>query len=276
MGVVTSAFLRITCILAFALSTRKRLHHLRLPWLTNRRPAGVITMMATSGALILVIEDDPPIRRFLHLTLEGQNYRVLEATTAAEGLRLFGQDSPDAIILDLGLPDRDGLALIKDIRQLSQLPVIVVSARGQEREKIDALDAGADDYLTKPFGVGELLARLRVALRRSADIHRPDRGVLEVGDINMNLDTRTVTVAGKNVHLTPHEYRLLLVLLRNAGKVLTHRQLLKETWGTGYGFETHYVRVCVNQLRRKLEPDQSQPKYIHTETGIGYRFNIEE
>ncbi len=231
-----------------------------------------MAFMVAAGALILVIEDDPPIRRFLHIALEGQNYRILEAATAAEGMRLFGQNSPDAIILDLGLPDRDGLTLIKDIRQLSHLPIIIVSARGQERGKIDALDAGADDYLTKPFGVGELLARLRVALRRAASTHQPDRGVLTVGDISMNLDSREVTVVGNVVHLTPHEYRLLLVLLRNAGKVMTHKQLLKETWGAGYGFETHYVRVYMNQLRKKIEPDQSQPKYIHTETGVGYRF----
>ncbi|MHB1767324.1 MAG: response regulator [Phycisphaerae bacterium] len=228
--------------------------------------------MVAAGALILVIEDEPPIRRFLRISLEGQAYRVLEAATAAEGLRLFGHDAPDAIILDLGLPDRDGLALIKDIRQLSPLPIIIVSARGQERGKIDALDAGADDYLTKPFGVGELLARLRVALRRTANPHQPDRGVLTVGDISMNLDSREVTANGKIIHLTPHEYRLLFILLRNAGKVMTHKQLLKETWGAGYGFETHYVRVYMNQLRKKLEPEESQPKYIHTETGIGYRF----
>ena len=228
--------------------------------------------MVAAGALILVIEDEPPIRRFLRISLEGQAYRVLEAATAAEGLRLFGQEAPDAIILDLGLPDRDGLALIKDLRQLSPLPIIIVSARGQERGKIDALDAGADDYLTKPFGVGELFARLRVALRRTGSPHQPDRGVLTVGDISMNLDSREVTANGRIIHLTPHEYRLLFILLRNAGKVMTHKQLLKETWGAGYGFETHYVRVYMNQLRKKLEPDQSQPKYIHTETGIGYRF----
>ncbi len=227
--------------------------------------------MAASGALILIIEDEPPIRRFMRISLEGQGYGVREATTAAEGLRLFGHDLPDAIILDLGLPDRDGVELIKDLRQLAQLPIIIVSARGQERGKINALDAGADDYLTKPFGVGELLARLRVALRRSANTRQPDRGVLSVGDISMNLDSREVTVTGKVVHLTPHEYRLLQVLLRNAGKVMTHKQLLKETWGAGYGFETHYVRVYMNQLRKKLEPDQSQPRYIHTETGVGYR-----
>ncbi len=228
--------------------------------------------MVTSGALILVIEDDPAIQRFLRISLEGQGYRIMEAATAAEGMRLFGQDSPDAVILDLGLPDRDGLSLLRDIRRISQQPIIIVSARGQERGKIDALDSGADDYLTKPFGVGELLARLRVVLRRAANSNAPDRGVLTAGDISMNLDSREVTVTGRVVHLTPHEFRLLFVLLRNAGKVMTHKQLLKETWGAGYGFETHYVRVYMNQLRKQLEPDQSQPKYIHTETGVGYRF----
>ena len=236
--------------------------------------AGEIGLMVSAGALILVIEDEPAIRRFLRIALEGQGYRVLEGATAAEGMRLFGHDVPEAIILDLGLPDRDGAALIKDFRQLSQLPIIIVSARGQERGKIDALDAGADDYLTKPFGVGELLARLRVALRRVSNSLQADRGVLAVGDISINLDSREVTAGGKIVHLTPHEYRLLSVLLRNAGKVMTHKQLLKETWGAGYAFETHYVRVYMNQLRKKLEPDQSLPKYIHTETGVGYRFYL--
>ena len=242
--------------------------------LTKLGRPGEIGFMVSAGALILVIEDEPPIRRFLRIALEGQGYRVLEGATAAEGMRQFGQDVPEAIILDLGLPDRDGVGLIKDFRQLSQLPIIIVSARGQEQGKIAALDAGADDYLTKPFGVGELLARLRVALRRASNSLQPDRGVLAVGDISINLDSRQVTVAGKVVHLTPHEYRLLSVLLRNAGKVMTHKQLLKETWGTGYAFETHYVRVYMNQLRKKLEPDQSLPKYIHTETGVGYRFYL--
>ncbi len=221
----------------------------------------------------MVVEDDPAIQRFLHIALEGQGYRVLKAVTYAEGMRLFGSHSPDALILDLGLPDRDGVELVREIRKLAATPILIVSARGQERGKIEAFDAGADDYLTKPFGVGEMLARLRAALRHAANATQPLSGVLEVGEVCVNLDSREVTVAGRIVHLTPHEYRLLSVLLRHAGKVLTHKQLLKETWGTGYAFETHYVRVYMNQLRKKLESDPSQPRYIHTETGVGYRFS---
>ena len=233
-----------------------------------------MALMVASGALILVIEDDPSIRRFLCISLEGQGYRILEGATAAEGIRRFGEASPEAVILDLGLPDRDGSALIQEIRLISPAPIIIVSARGQERGKIDALDAGADDYLTKPFGAGELLARIRAALRRAANARQPLDGVLAAGDVTMNLDSREVSAGGRTLHLTPHEYRLLAVLLRNAGKVLTHKQLLSEVWGTGYGFETHYVRVYMNQLRKKLEVDPSNPRYIHTEIGVGYRFDI--
>jgi two-component system KDP operon response regulator KdpE len=228
--------------------------------------------MSATRAIILIIEDDSAIRRFLRIALEGRQYGVIESPDATEGLRQFGDHAPEAIVLDLGLPDRDGVEVVKEIRKVSTVPIIIVSARGQESGKIEALDAGADDYLTKPFGVGELLARVRVALRRAAGAIAPVGGILTAGDVSMNLDSREVTVRGTPVHLTPHEYRLLAVLLRNAGKVLTHKQLLKETWGTGYGFETHYVRVYMNQLRKKIEPDSSRRRYIHTETGIGYRF----
>ncbi len=232
--------------------------------------------MDVCKALILVIEDDTAIRRFLHIALTGQHYRVVEAATADAGLREFGLQAPDMVILDLGLPDRDGMDLVRDLRQLSQVPVLIVSARGQERGKIEALDAGADDYLTKPFGAGELLARVRVALRRAATTGQTSGNILTAGEITINRDARQVTVAGRMVHLTPHEYRLLMVLLRNVGKVLTHKQLLKAVWGTSQVFETHYVRVYMNQLRKKLEPDPSQPRYILTETGVGYRFNVPE
>lgn len=225
-------------------------------------------------ALILVIEDDPAIRRFLNIALTGQQYRVQEADTAEAGLRAFGFQPPDLVILDLGLPDREGIQVLQDLRRLSKVPILIVSARGHERGKIDALDAGADDYLTKPFGVGELLARVRVALRRAAATAQPHSPILSIGDIHVNQEARAVTVGGNSVRLTPHEYRLLMVLMRNAGKVMTHQQLLKAVWGTAHVFETHYVRVYMNQLRKKLEPDPAQPRYIMTETGVGYRFNL--
>ncbi len=225
-------------------------------------------------ALILVIEDDPAIRRFLNIALTGQQYRVQEASTAEAGLRAFGLLPPDLVILDLGLPDREGIQVLQDLRRLSKVPILIVSARGHERGKIDALDAGADDYLTKPFGVGELLARVRVALRRAAATAQPNSPNLSIGDIHVNQEARTVTVGGNPVRLTPHEYRLLIVLMRNAGKVMTHQQLLKAVWGTAHVFETHYVRVYMNQLRKKLEPEPSEPRYIMTETGVGYRLNL--
>lgn len=232
--------------------------------------------MANANAVILVVEDDPPIQRFLRAALDANGYRVIDAATCAKALMLFNQMAPDAVILDLGMPDCDGIEIVRHIRKLAGTPILIVSARGHERGKIEALDAGADDYLTKPFGIGELLARLRVALRRPIRTDGPGGGMVTVGDITVNLDSREVTVAGQPVHLTPHEYRLLMVLLSNAGKVLTHKQLLKEVWGAGYGFETHYVRIYMNQLRKKIEPDPSQPRYIHTEIGVGYRLNAED
>ena len=227
--------------------------------------------MKTFKALVLVVEDDPAIRRFLSIVLAGQQYRVLEAATKEAGIRTFGLEPPDAVILDLGLPDGDGMELLRDLRRLSAVPILIVSARGQERGKIEALDAGADDYLTKPFGAGELLARLRAALRRAASARQPAGTRLAVGALGVDLESRAVTVAGKPVKLTPHEYRQLVVLMRNAGKVLTHQQLLKYVWGTTHVHETHYVRVYMNQLRKKLEANPSEPVYIMTETGVGYR-----
>jgi two-component system KDP operon response regulator KdpE len=220
---------------------------------------------------ILVIEDDPPIRKFLRASLIDHGYAVIEATTGELGLRHASNDRPDLVILDLGLPDIDGIDVTRRLREWSDLPIIVVSARGKEQDKIVALDAGADDYLTKPFGVGELLARVRVALRHH---NKTDTGetVFTGGDVSVDFARRTVTVRGEAVHLTPLEYSLLSVFIRHCGKVLTHRQLLKEVWGPGVAEESHYVRVYVNQLREKIERDPARPTHILTETGIGYRF----
>jgi two-component system KDP operon response regulator KdpE len=221
---------------------------------------------------ILVIEDDPPIQKFLRATLGSQGYQLIEAATARDGLMQAASRTPDLIILDLGLPDLDGVDLMRQLREWSTVPVIVVSARGKEQDKIVALDAGADDYLTKPFAVGELLARVRVALRHAAS-SRSEGGepVFTVGDLRVDLLHRQVTTAGKEVHLTPNEFKLLTMLVKHAGMVLTHRQLLKEVWGPGSGNETHYLRVYMNQLRQKLEQDPARPKYLMTEPGVGYR-----
>jgi two-component system, OmpR family, KDP operon response regulator KdpE len=221
---------------------------------------------------ILVIEDESSVRRFLRVTLEGQDYKVLEATRGEDGLRHASVGQPDLIILDLGLPDLDGLEVTKRLRQWTATPIIVISARGREEDKVAALDAGADDYLTKPFGVGELLARLRVALRHLAATDA-DTGEssFEIGTLRVDLGRREVISSGKPVRLTPNEFRLLSVLVKNAGRVLTHRQLLREVWGPGSDQDTHYLRVYMNQLRQKLEADPSRPKYLITEPGVGYR-----
>jgi two-component system KDP operon response regulator KdpE len=228
--------------------------------------------MAELQPTILVIEDEPPLQKFLRFALTGQNYKVIEAATGESGLRHAANDQPDLIILDLGLPDLDGVEVARRLREWSAIPIIVVSARGKEQDKVVALDAGADDYLTKPFGVPELLARVRVALRHAAKVNQ-DTGdpVFERDALRVDLSRHEVTVAGKPVHLTRNEYRLLAVLVKNAGKVLTHRQLLKEVWGPGSGNETHYLRVYMNQLRQKIEAEPARPKYLLTEPGVGYR-----
>jgi two-component system KDP operon response regulator KdpE len=228
--------------------------------------------MSTLHPTILVIEDDPPLQKFLRVTLGTQDYNVIEAANGEQGLRHAATAQPDLIILDLGLPDIDGVEITKRLRQWSAVPIIVVSARGKEQDKVVALDAGADDYLTKPFGVGELLARVRVALRHLAAVNT-DTGqpVFEVGTLRVDLASRQVTVNGIQVHHTPNEFRLLTVLVKNAGRVLTQRQLLKEVWGPGSGDETHYLRVYMNQLRQKLEADAARPKFLLTEPGVGYR-----
>ena len=220
---------------------------------------------------ILVIEDEPPLQRFLRVTLESQDYTVTAAATVEEGLRSAATSRPDLIILDLGLPDVDGVEVARRLREWTRTPIIVVSARGKEQDKVVALDSGADDYLTKPFGVGELLARVRVALRRTAANDDTGEPVFEAGALRVDLSRREVTVAGTPVHLTRNEFRLLAVLVKNAGRVLTHRQLLHEVWGPAASEETHYLRVYMNQLRQKLEADPARPQYLRTETGVGYR-----
>ncbi|HEY9720689.1 MAG TPA: response regulator [Oscillatoriaceae cyanobacterium] len=227
--------------------------------------------MADYKPLILVIEDEAPIRRFLRATLPVHDFRFLEAVTGADGLRLAAAQRPDVVILDLGLPDTDGLTIVGQLREWSEVPIVVLSAREREGDKIAALDAGADDYLTKPFGVGELLARLRVALRHGARRASPDTAAFESGDWRVDLAARRVFARGEEVHLTPTEYRLLVMLIRHAGKVVTHRQLMRELWGTEQEDAQHTLRVHLSTLRRKLEIDPAHPRHLITEPGIGYR-----
>lgn len=234
--------------------------------------------MTGDAPLVLIIEDEKPIRRFLRASLLGEGYRVVEAETGRQGLTMALAQPPDVVILDLGLPDMDGLRLIEELRDWSQVPIIILSARDQEKDKVTALDRGADDYLSKPFGVGELLARLRVALRHQARVSDQSGSAatrFSVGDLLVDLETRRVLVRGQEVHLTPIEYRLLTTLVQHAGKVLTHRFLLKEVWGPGHVEETHYLRVFTASLRRKLEDDPARPCYLLTEQGVGYRLAVE-
>jgi two-component system KDP operon response regulator KdpE len=224
--------------------------------------------------LILIVEDDPAIRRVLRATLTAEGYLYQEALTAADGLAQVNARCPDLLLLDLGLPDRDGLDVIRQVRLSSQMPIVVLSARGQESDKIAALDLGADDYVEKPFAVGELLARIRAALRRASGPAQPG-AVFRFGRIELDSEKRVVTVNGEEVHLTPHEYKLLQVLLRHAGKVLTHRQLLNEVWGPNSVDQAQYLRVYIAQLRRKLEADPARPKHLQTEPGVGYRLIVE-
>jgi two-component system, OmpR family, KDP operon response regulator KdpE len=224
-------------------------------------------------ATILVIEDDAQIRKFLRATFVAEDYRLFEAVTADEGMREAAARLPDLILLDLGLPDKDGLEVLQRVREFSKAPVLVLSARGQEKDKIAALDLGADDYIAKPFAVGELMARVRAALRRSSVMVVYS---VTFGNVQVDLGKRVVTVGGNEVHLTPNEYRLLGVLLKNAGKVLTQRQLLNEVWGPNHTEQAQYLRVYVAQLRRKLEEDPARPKHLLTEPGVGYRLVTEE
>ncbi len=225
--------------------------------------------------LLLVVDDEPQLLRFLRASLPHQGYRLIEATTGEQGLREAATRSPDAVLLDLGLPDLDGVEVTRRLREWSRVPVIVLSARGQESDKIEALDAGADDYLTKPFGIGELLARLRVALRHAAGASAPGSPVFESGDLRVDLGTRRVFSRGEEVRLTRTEYKLLALLVQHAGKVLTHRQLLKDVWGPGAVGESHYLRVYMAQLRHKLEADPARPRHLVTEIGVGYRRRVD-
>ena len=225
--------------------------------------------MSETGARVLVVDDEPAIRRFLRVSLSAHGYAVFEADSGQAALSAVTSDRPDLIILDLGLPDIDGIEITRLLREWTHIPTIILSVRGQEADKIAALDAGADDYLTKPFGVGELLARMRVALRRASQ--SGVQPAFASGDLAVDLARRVVTVAGQEVQLTPTEYDLLRVLVTHAGKVLTHRQLLREVWGMGYEQQMHMLRVNISNLRRKIEPNPTRPHYILTEPGVGYR-----
>ena len=222
---------------------------------------------------VLIVEDEQAIRRFLRTALEAEDLRVFDADTLQRGLLEAATRKPDLVILDLGLPDGDGLDFIRDIRQWSPVPIIVLSARSEEHDKIAALDAGADDYLSKPFGIGELQARLRVALRRHASTQPHDPQVT-FSDITVDLASRRITRGSEEIHITPIEFRLLAVLLNNAGKVLTQRQLLSQVWGPNAVEHSHYLRIYMGHLRQKLEIDPARPQHLLTETGIGYRFML--
>jgi len=228
----------------------------------------------TKARKILVVDDEAAIRRFLRASLDPAQFTLVEAEDGATGLRAAATENPEVVLLDLGMPDMDGIEVARRLREWSAVPIIVLSARGQEADKIDALDAGADDYLTKPFGVGELFARIRVALRHAQKADPPDP-VVRAGDLTIDLALRRVLRGDEEIHLTPNEYRLLAVLARHAGRVVTHKQLLREVWGEAYADESHYLRVYMGQLRHKLETDPGQPKALTTEPGVGYRLKTE-
>lgn len=224
---------------------------------------------------ILVVEDEPEIRRFLRASLGAEGYRVVESATGRRGIIDAGTHKPDLVIVDLGLPDVDGLDVVKGIREWSTVPILILSARAQERSKVEALDAGADDYVTKPFGMGELLARVRVALRHAAR-SRIGTNVLELENATVDLERRTATRDGHDIRLTPIEFRLLACLAKHLGMVVTHGQLLAEVWGPTHRDDTHYVRIYMKQLREKLEKDPVRPRHLVTELGVGYRLLTDE
>lgn len=236
---------------------------------------GAEQVETAQGPRVLVIEDEPQMMRFLRTALESQGFQVLEASAGLPGIQASAFYGPDMILLDLMLPDIDGLEVIRRVREWSHIPIIVISARGREQDKVDALDIGADDYVTKPFAVGELFARIRVSLRHVAGAANDEQAVFSVGDLTVDLVKRRVTVAGKDVHLTRREYKMLATLIRYAGKVVTHRQLLREVWGPSYEHQVPYLRVYMGQLRRKLEADPTRPRYLQTEQGVGYRLKLE-
>jgi len=231
-----------------------------------------MTMQPTPIALL--VEDEPQIRRFVRAALESEGWQIFEAETMQRGLIDCGTRKPNLVILDLGLPDGDGVDFILDVRKWSRVPIIVLSARVNETDKIRALDAGADDYLSKPFGVGELLARVRATLCRQHQPLAGEDGLIRFGDVTLDLQARLVTKAQQQVHLTPTEYRLLTVLVANAGRVVTNPQLLKEVWGPSHSESGHYLRIYMGHLRQKLEDDPAQPKYLLTETAVGYRIML--
>jgi len=224
--------------------------------------------------LILIVDDEPPIRRFLRASLAAAGYRVVEAESGVSGVKLAARQPPDLVILDLGLPDIDGQEVLVRLREWLAAPILILSARDQEAQKVRALDEGADDYLTKPFGVSELLARIRTAMRHSRP-GRTESPVLSIGDLRVDLSARRVLVGEERIALTPIEYKLLVTLMKHSGKVLTHRFLLREVWGPHASQETHYLRVFVAGLRRKLGDDPARSRYIATEQGVGYRFAAE-
>ena len=229
--------------------------------------------MTGSGPRVLVVDDEPAIRRFLHTSLSGHGYQTFEAVDGQEGLSAVMAHRPDLVVLDLGLPDMDGIEVTRRLREWTQVPIIIVTVQEQEAAKVAALDAGADDYVTKPFSMGELLARMRAALRRAAA--PAGEPVFSSGELTVDLARRLVSVSGREVQLTPTEYDLLRALVTYAGKVLTHRQLLRQVWGAGYEGETHLLRVNMSNLRHKLEPDAARPNYILTEPGVGYRLRVD-
>lgn len=225
------------------------------------------------GLRVLVVDDERAIRRYLHAALNAQGYTVYEASGGKDALNMVVADRPDLIILDLGLPDIDGVEVTRQLREWTHIPIIILSVREQENDKIDALDAGADDYLTKPFSSGELMARMRAALRHS--MQTAAEPVFKMDNLNVDLTRRLVKMDGEEVSLTPTEYDLLRILVQNAGRVLTHRQLLRQVWGGAYESEAHLLRVNMSNLRRKIEPDPTRPHYIITEPGVGYRLRAE-
>jgi two-component system, OmpR family, KDP operon response regulator KdpE len=229
---------------------------------------------STKGARVLIVDDERPIRRFLRAAISAHGYEVIEAANGSEALQLAAVQKPDMIILDLGLPDIDGFEVVRQIREWTQTPIIILSVRESEQDKVAALDAGADDYLTKPFGVAELTARMRVALRHSYKTETLP--IFQVEGLRVDLVHRSVSIDGTEIALTPNEYDLLKLLVKHAGKVITHRQLLHEVWGADYETEGHLLRVNISNLRHKIEPDPAQPRYIITESGVGYRLRTGE
>lgn len=230
--------------------------------------------MNSTAPMILVVEDDAQIRRFVRHCLEREGFRVREADAYAPGLIDAGTSKPDLVILDLGLPDGDGKDFVRELRAWSQVPILILSARSMESDKIDVLDTGADDYLTKPFSVGELLARVRALLRRNSRSPESERAIVQFGEITVDMTRRLTLRNGEPIHLTAIEYRLLVALIANANKVVTHRQLLRDVWGPSHVDSSHYLRIYVSHLRQKLEVDPTLPQHLQTEIGVGYRFTM--